>query len=216
MDKVSARNISSELEEMVLTGHFANGQHLDETTLAEMFGVSRTPIREALQQLVTSGLTQKIPRRGVFIKNPTAIELLEMFEVMAELEAACVRFAALRISDHALSALYKANEKCELSVQAGDTEGYFQENETFHQILYQESANSFLRAETERLQRRLRPFRRIQLKLRGRLGQSMAEHKAILDALSQNKGELAAEEMRKHVSVQGEKFHHLIASSATL
>ena len=105
MDKRRADIIAEELEQLILTSGFSDGERLDEIKLAERFGVSRTPLREAFQKLATSGLVNQVPRRGVFVRQPGPVELLQMFEVMAELEAACGRFAALRISVEALEEL---------------------------------------------------------------------------------------------------------------
>ena len=134
-----------------------------------------------------------------------------MFEVMAELEAVCARLAASRISDAALEDLNATNARCEVAVEAQDTDGYYHENERFHAIIYRQSGNSFLEGEALRLQRRLQPFRRMQLRLRGRLRQSMGEHQAIVAALEAGDGAKAADTVRAHVAVQGERFHQLFA-----
>ncbi|MGH1454886.1 MAG: GntR family transcriptional regulator [Paracoccaceae bacterium] len=207
-----ADTIAEQLEETILSGGFADGDRLDEIRLAEQFGVSRTPLREAFHKLAQSGLVEQIPRRGVFVRQPGPAELIEMFEVMAELEAASARLAALRITDAALDDLRATNARCESAVQARNTDAYYAENERFHQILYRQSGNSYLEQECLRLQRRLKPFRRIQLKLRGRMGQSLSEHQAIVSALTDGQPDRAADAIRQHVAVQGEKFHHLIAS----
>ncbi|MFG5380630.1 MULTISPECIES: GntR family transcriptional regulator [unclassified Yoonia] len=207
-----ADTIADELEDMILDGRFANNDRLDEVQLAQRFSVSRTPIREALQRLTQAGLVEQIPRRGAFVRQPGAIELIEMFEVMAELEAASARFAAMRMTDAALGDLNDANEKCMKAMQDQDADSYYRENERFHHIIYAQSGNSFLEAEAKRLHRRLKPFRRLQLRLRGRLRQSMSEHESILEALANGDPEMAAKVTRQHVAVQGEKFHHLIAT----
>ncbi len=212
MTQRRADSIAEQLEETILSGGFSDGDRLDEIRLAEQFCVSRTPIREAFQKLAQSGLVEQIPRRGVFVRQPGPVELIEMFEVMAELEAACARLAASRITDAALGDLRATNAACESAVAAKDSDGYYAQNERFHQILYRQSGNSFLEHECLRLQRRLKPFRRIQLKLRGRMGQSLSEHQDIVTALSEGQPDNAAEVIRQHVAVQGEKFHHLIAS----
>ncbi len=207
-----ADTIADELEDMILDGRFANNDRLDEVQLAQRFSVSRTPIREALQRLTQAGLVEQIPRRGAFVRQPGAIELIEMFEVMAELEAASARFAAMRMTDAALGDLNDANEKCMKAMQDQDADSYYRENERFHHIIYAQSGNSFLEVEAKRLHRRLKPFRRLQLRLRGRLRQSMSEHESILEALANGDPEMAAKVTRQHVAVQGEKFHHLIAT----
>lgn len=212
MERKRSDIIADELESLILNGSFRDGDRLDEVQLAERFAVSRTPLREALQRLANSGLVEQIPRRGVFVRQPGPVELVEMFEVMAELEAACARFAAMRITEEALTELRATNERCQQAVEMRDSDGYYRENERFHAILYQQSGNAFLAQESRRLHRRLMPFRRLQLRVRGRLRQSMAEHEAIVDALERGDAAAAAEATRAHVAVQGEKFNNLMAS----
>ncbi|SLN72405.1 Pyruvate dehydrogenase complex repressor [Falsiruegeria litorea R37] len=212
MDQRLADTIAQDLEELIFDGTFADGDRLDEVKLAEQFGVSRTPLREAIQRLALSGLVELIPRRGAFVRQPGPVELMEMFEVMAEMEAVCGRLAALRISDQALKDLVDANTKCQLAVDADDPDRYYVENERFHRIIYTQSGNSFLEQEASRLHRRLKPFRRQQLRFRGRMAQSMSEHEAILQALDKGVPEETADALRSHVAVQGEKFHNLMAS----
>ncbi|WP_417838980.1 GntR family transcriptional regulator [Tritonibacter scottomollicae] len=212
MEKRRADTIAEQLEALIFNGTYADGDRLDEVRLAEQFGVSRTPLREAFQRLALSGLLELIPRRGAFVRQPGPVELLEMFEVMAELEAVCGRLAALRISEAALAELREANNSCQTAVTAGDVEAYYSENERFHSIIYQQSGNSFLAQEAAKLHKRLQPFRRQQLRFRGRMGQSMSEHEQIVRALEASKAEAAADALRNHVAVQGEKFHQLMAT----
>lgn len=212
MSRRQADTIADALEELVFTGGFSDRDRLDELRLARQFGVSRTPIREALQRLVAAGLAEQIPRRGVFIRQPGPVELMEMFETMAEIEGVCGRLAAQRISDTALQELDAANASCKAAVEAGDADGYYRENETFHHVIYHQAGNGFLEQEALRLHRRLKPFRRLQLRLRGRMPQSMAEHEAIVGALRAGQPERAAEALRGHVAIQGEKFHLLMSS----
>lgn len=212
MEKRRADSIAEALEELIFNGTISDGDRLDEMRLAEQFGVSRTPLREAFQRLALSGLVELIPRRGAFVRQPGPVELIEMFEVMAELEAVCGRLAAMRISDHALDDLRAANAKCQKAIDAGDPDSYYTENETFHKTIYHQSGNSFLEQEASKLHKRLKPFRRQQLRFRGRMVQSMSEHEAIVKALDEGDAETASNALRTHVAVQGEKFHNLMAS----
>jgi DNA-binding GntR family transcriptional regulator len=193
MPQRQADSIVNALEELVFTGGFNDRDRLDELRLARQFGVSRTPIREALQRLVASGLAEQIPRRGVFVRQPGPVELMEMFETMAEIEGVCGRLAAQRISDSAIRDLDAANARCRAAIAAEDADGYYRENETFHHVIYHQAGNAFLEHEALRLHRRLKPFRRLQLRLRGRMQQSMAEHEAVVDALRNGEGARAAE-----------------------
>lgn len=212
MDVRRADTIANALEEMIFTGDFADGARLDEQRLSDHFGVSRTPLREALQKLSVAGLVEQIPRRGVFVRHPGPVELIEMFEVMAEMEASCGRLAATRMTTDDLTELRQANAACAQAVTAEDVNTYYNENERFHKTIYRGANNSFLLSETLRLQRRLQPYRRKQLLLRGRMKQSLSEHATVVDALSAGDSDAAANTLRGHVAVQGEKFHHLIAS----
>lgn len=206
-----ADQIAESLEQLVFQGEYRDGERLDEIKLAEQFSVSRTPVREALQRLVMSGMAEQIPRRGVFIRQPGPVELLEMFETMAELEAACGRFAAARMTDEGLERLSDANRRCRDAVEKEDAAEYYHENEIFHQEIYRGATNSYLLGEALRLQNRLKPYRRVQLRFRGRMAQSLAEHDEIIQALKTGDSELAAKLLRAHVTVQGEKFQQLMA-----
>ncbi|QIE54857.1 GntR family transcriptional regulator [Pikeienuella piscinae] len=212
MDARAADSIADALEQMIVTGEFADGERLSEVALAERFGVSRTPVREAFQRLAASGLIEQLPRRGVFIQQPGPVELLEMFEVMAELESVCGRLAARRIAPARLKELDAANSACRAAMAAEDIDGYYRANEIFHHAIYNESGNGFLAGEAARLHRRLRPYRRMQLYLKGRIAQSMAEHEEIVAALRAADEARAGDALRTHVAVQGEKFHHLAAA----
>jgi DNA-binding GntR family transcriptional regulator len=210
MDIRRADHIVDDLEEMIVTGKFADGERLDEIRLSEHFGVSRTPIREALQKLATSGLVEQRPRRGVFVVEPGPAELIQMFEAMAELEASCGYLAAKRISEAELRVLQETNNLCKLAVTENDADQYYTHNEKFHHLIYDAAKSSYLKDLVTRLQKRLKPYRRMQLHLRGRLEQSMSEHESILSALAEGNSANAADALRAHVAVQGEKFHHLL------
>jgi len=207
--------IADELEEAVFAGEFGDGDRLDEVKLAAQFGVSRTPLREAFQRLIASGLAEQIPRRGVFVRQPGPVELMEMFETMAEIEGVCGRLAAMRISEQAIEVLVEANARCQKAIDHNDLDDYYRENEYFHHYIYKQSGNSFLEQEALRLHRRLKPFRRHQLRFRGRMAQSMSEHVAIVSALKEGDPDKAAQALRGHVAIQGEKFHLLMSSLKT-
>ena len=165
--------------------------------------------------LAGSGLVELLPRRGAYVRHPGIVELVEMFEVMAELEALCGRLAARRMSLGELAELTKAAQACQQSLEKQDPDTYYHDNAEFHLLIYKASGNSFLASEALRLQRRIRPFRRMQLRAQGRLEQSMKEHTIILRALQNGDQTAAADALRNHVSIQGEKFQELIASYKT-
>lgn len=204
------------IEEEVATGKLAPGTHLDEIELARRFGVSRTPIREALSLLAGEGMVEIRPRRGAVVAQITPQRLVEMFEVMAELEAMCARLAARRISAAELGVLEQAHDACRSAAQSLDSDGYFYANEHFHHAIYVSSHNGFLSDQAHALQRRLRPYRRLQLRVRNRLAKSFEEHQAVLDALRDGDADRAVAAIRSHVMVQGERFNDLLAGLSQL
>jgi DNA-binding GntR family transcriptional regulator len=212
MDRLPSAKIRDSLEQRIVEGELGNGKRLDETELSGFYGVSRTPVREALQRLAESGLAEHLPRRGTFVRAPSLSQLVEMFEVMAELECMAIRLAARRATAEDIDALEKDNETCRVAVAADDTKKYYEVNARLHGRIYQMSGNSFLASEARRLHDRLRPFRRLQLRVRGRMEESMAEHDIILAALRDGDADLAMETMKKHITIVGVRFNDLVSS----
>jgi len=200
------------LEDEIATGALRPGTRLEELALAKRFGVSRTPIREALLQLSASGLIEMKSRRGSFVVEIEPRRLMEMFEVMAELEAMCARLAARRVSSADLSAIRAAHEACGVAARSDDGDAYYYENEVFHERIRETSQNQFLIEQANALQKRLKPYRRLQLRARDRIRASFAEHEAIVKAIEGGDATGAADAMRAHVTVQGERFTDLLAS----
>ena len=207
-----AEPIRDALTERIVMGQYRHGERLDEQSLADEFRVSRTPLREALRMLSASGLVRHEHRRGVFVHYPSLEEVIEMFQVMAEVEAICGRYAARRIDADQLAELNAALNDCEDRADAQDIAGYYAANQRFHEAIYRASGNSFLAVEAARLHQRLRPFRRMQLDVRGRVAQSLAEHRDIFAALEQGDSVRAAQALMAHISVQGERFNDLVAN----
>lgn len=212
MNESRATRLRDEIEEDIATGRLKPGERLDEISLAHKYGVSRTPIREALQQLAAAGMIEIRPHRGAIVSAPDAKRLMEMFEVMAELEGMCARLAARRLQPDTEAALTEALAACARAADQTDGDVYYYENERFHRTIYAASRNTFLADQATALSKRLSPFRRLQLRVRNRLRTSQSEHVAVAEAIIAGDGDLAAERLRAHVTVQGERFADLMAS----
>ncbi len=192
----------------------SSGERLDETVLATRFGVSRTPVREALMQLDAIGLIEIRPRRGAIVIDPGPHRVYEMFEVMAELEGLAGSLAARRLDKASREAITATHARCEQSAAAGDSDAYYYDNEEFHKAIYAAGRSDFLEEQCLQLHRRLRPYRRLQLRVRNRLSTSFLEHCAIVDAIFAGDGDEARRLLRGHVGIQGERFSDLVASMA--
>ena len=208
--------LSDALEEDIVYGKLAPGTRLNEVRLAARFGVSRTPIREALLQLASSGMVELRPRRGAVVAEVEPHRLYEMIETMAELEASCARLAARRMNDEERQAFRKLHEANRASADKRNSGVYFERNEKFHQALFDGSHNAFLASQARALQRRLRPYRRLQLRVGRRVMDSFREHENIVQAVLAGDAERAAEAMRAHITVQGERFGDLVAALGAL
>ncbi|MCB1528642.1 MAG: GntR family transcriptional regulator [Hyphomicrobiaceae bacterium] len=210
--QVSAADVIREaLEDEIASGHLAPGVRLDELSLADCFGVSRTPVREALRMLSASELVELKRGRSAVVATLGMVRLFELFEAMSELEGVCGRLAARRLTDEAQAALLTQHGKCRKAAAAQDAEKYYRENAVFHSLIDSAAHNRFLADELQQLRRRLRPYRRLQLRSKGRIAESFAEHEVIVKAIVDGDGEAAARAFRQHVSVQGHRFADWVA-----
>ena len=212
MKRSNTQRLKDSLEDDIINGRLAPGERLDPEELAARFQVSRTPIREAIHQLTASGLVTVIPKKGTFVARVGVEQLIEMFEVMAEMEGMCGRLAARRITTQELEGLAGALERCEQAASTGDTDEYYYENEDFHQRIYRASHNGFLVKEANQLKQRLKPDRRLPLQVRNRVSNSLSEHRTILAAIRAGDAAAAEDAMREHVLIQGERFSDFIAT----
>lgn len=200
------------IEQAIISGEYPPGFRLEEPLLAQRYNVSRTPVREALMQLASAGLVEIRPRQGAIVASPTVQDILEMFEVMASLEGLCVELAARRITAEELAELEQVHERCGALAAAGDPDGYYAENRRFHEALYAASRNRFLEETTRSLRNRVAPYRRLQLRHRGRTQRSWAEHGAILEAIRSGDGPGARAAMMAHIAIQGDTFMDFLSS----
>jgi DNA-binding GntR family transcriptional regulator len=199
--RTQADMIREVLSDRIVHGILRPGEPLDETGLAAEFGVSRTPVREALRQLETIGLALSRPHRGTVVTNVSEAELRDIFRVMAELEALCARLGAEAMTlaeREELAAIQTAGGAC---VRAGDVENYRAHNVRFHDALYAGSHNAFLEDLTRSVRRRLAPFRRMQFEALHRIERSHGEHERIVLAILAGDGETAARAMLDHLRI---------------
>lgn len=205
-----------DLEEEIFLGKLKPGVRLDEKMLAERFRVSRTPVREALWHLASSGLVEMRRNQGAVVKQLTLVELIEMFQVMAELEGLCARLAARRMTlgeRKKLRQLHKAGGE---RVAKSDFEGFFENNNEFHEAIFVGSKNGFLQQESRAIRNRVNPYRRYITYQPGRMAKSLAEHAAIIQAIEKADADEAQTLMRDHVNMLGEVVADFIASLAGL
>lgn len=204
-----SEQIRMDLTNQILGGHRPPGSALDEQELAASYGVSRTPVREALRLLAASGLVAHRPNHGAEVAAPSATDLRDMFQVMADLEGLCAGYAARAMPPDARRQLADLHETMAAIVRAGDSTAYSAANERLHGLIYHGSQNSYLVEITAQTRQRLRPYRRAQFATLGRLAASHAEHESIVQAILRGDRMAAQRHMAEHILVVRDAFLRL-------
>src|SRR6201995_403188 len=210
-----ADDLRLQLADEIVRGALPPGAPLDETDIARRFSVSRTPVREALRQLVASGLVEARPHRGAVVAQPTIERLTGMFEAMAELEAICAALAAERMTPLERHQLEAVHEELRVLSHAGNPDRFHAVNERFHKTIYAGAQKAYTAEMTVATRVRVQPFRRAQFRNLGRLAKSHAEHDRVVVAIMRGDKTGAAVAMRDHIElVSGE--HEIYAVSLSL
>lgn len=205
--------LAEEIEHLVLNGELRPGAKLDEQVLAQRFSVSRTPVREALRRLASTGLIDLKPNKGAFVALMTSERLEEMFIAMAELEATCARLAAMSMAPVERRGLQRLHESMGELARHEAVEGFADANDAFHNLIYRGAHNSPLEEITLGLRRRLAPYRRSQFRTRGRLERSHQEHDAVVKAILVGDPARAHASMLHHVGQVEASFEKLLAEN---
>ena len=206
-DKMTrAEELRLQLADEIVRGVLAPGSALDETDIARRFSVSRTPVREALRQLVASGLVESRAHRGAVVAQPSIERLTGMFEAMAELEAICAGLAAERMPAAERQKLEATHEELRVLSHAGNPERFHEVNERFHNAIYAGSQNGYIAEMTLATRVRVQPFRRAQFRNLGRLAKSHAEHDRVVVAIMRGDKAGAAAAMRAHIELVRDEY----------
>lgn len=209
MSVTAADKLADDLAEAILSGEFAPGSRLDEQAMAQRYSVSRTPVREALRQLATTGLIEMRPRRGAVVADVTPTQLEELFVAMGELEATCARLSALSMAPTERRRLQALHEQMTDMAQRGDANAFADANHVLHTMIYAGAHNAVLAETAAALRRRLSPFRRAQFHLEGRLPRSHAEHQLVVNAIIRGDAASAHAAMLQHVTLVEQSFEEL-------
>ncbi|KAA1172863.1 GntR family transcriptional regulator [Marinobacter salinexigens] len=192
-------SIVQTLADDIVRGELAPGTKLDAQSMAERFGVSRTPIRETFGHLAAMGLVTHRPNRGVIVATLSPETLNDLYEAMAELEAALARLAALRMDSQQRQALLELHQQSVHLVRDGSSDDYSAYNQRFHQMIFEGARSSQLLKLAEATRHRLAPFRRAQFRMDNRMSRSWEEHDCIVQAILTGDAEGVARLMRTHV-----------------
>ncbi len=205
--------VRSALEKDIFAGRLAPATPLDEEAIAKRFSVSRTPVREALLQLIETGLVEKPSRQRAVVAPLDIRRLIQMFETLSELEAVCARFAARRITEQEKETLTHIQSASDAALRAGDEDEYGRQGIRFHVAVWRATHNDVLFETTRNLAVRLNPYRMYQLRSKGRPESNNEDHKALLTLILAGNSDDAYALMRGHVTVQGDVLAEYISSA---
>jgi DNA-binding GntR family transcriptional regulator len=198
--------VTDSVRTLIIEGTLESGAALSEIALAEDFGVSRTPVREALKQLQTEGLVVIRPRVGTFVTTPSRREINELFHLKELLEGSAARLLALRGSVPEVDELRRNVERADEAALAGDVDGYALLVHEFHDLIIRGADNEKLAQHYRMMMNQLAYSRLVQTSLSkpGRLIESDAEHHHVLDIILAKDGNTAERVMREHVRASQE------------
>lgn len=199
-NKTLRESIAEAIRTSILQGQFKPGFKISEPTLATQFGISRTPVREALRQLDSEGFLQVLPRRGARVAPMSEIDIAEFYEIKAVLEGYAARLAAPRITDKEIDKMEHLNHGMERADHEKDYRRVFRLHNEFHEVFLRASGNEQLYHLIRTLVMKFQRFR-ILLAIAGKSENSIAQHWDIIAAFRER---------------DVEKVSRLVAENATL
>ncbi|MCS6764494.1 MAG: GntR family transcriptional regulator [Candidatus Protistobacter heckmanni] len=207
--------VAERLRTRIFAHELAPGDWFDEQALATEYGISRTPLREALKVLAAEGLVTMRVRRGCYVTEVSQRDLDEIFQILALLEGQAAEDAALRATNTELLELRRMHQKLEEQAGRNDLDGFFQTNQAFHARVQEISGNRWLKAMIDDLRNILKLNRHKSLSVKGRLQKSLFEHREITAALETRDARRTGLLVREHLRNGRAAASETAAESAT-
>lgn len=194
------QELAENLSQLIVNGDLAPGTKVPERQLCEQFGVSRTPLREALKVLASDGFVTLETNRGAWVSEITAEDLEEVFPVMGALEALSGELACARITDAQIDHIAALHAQMLTYYEAGDRAQYFRANQAIHEAILDAARNETLKSQYRSLAIRVRQARYVANMTAERWKQAIAEHEQMLDALRRRDGPALSEILKRHLA----------------
>ena len=192
------------IRDAIVSGSLQAGSRVSEPELAERFGISRTPIREAFRQLESEGYLTVIPRRGALVKQFSPRDVAEFYAIKSIMEGYAARQACSRLTEKELDRLQTTNNKLAELAKAGDIKHFFKVHNDFHEIFIKAADNEKLMELIAGLVTKFQRLRFTSLSIPGRMAVSVQEHEKIIDAFRTRDGDLAETLVRKNAEYSGQ------------
>ena len=202
------------LRQRIFAHELTPGDWIDEQKLAEQYGISRTPLREALKVLASEGLVDLKPRRGCYVTEISRQDLDDIFPLMAMLEGRCAADAVKRAKSADVKQLAEMHERLEAASREGRIDAFFEANQEFHKRIQELANNRWLLSVIQDLRKVLKLSRLHSLSLEGRLQQSLEEHRAIMAAIKTGDAAKSEKLMYEHILSGREALAKMDAKTA--
>lgn len=206
-----AGEIRNALQDEIERGILPPGAALDERALAQRFQVSRTPVREALQQLAERGLVKIAPRHGVSVTRLTVSQIRAIMELIGELESLVAKLAARRVDAQLQRELDRAIKLCEDAAANGGAAEYSVANTIFHEAIYAGARNGYLAELIRHARQQIMRYRLSDFQTKALINKSLQDHVKVARAIQDGDEVLAAQAMLLHVPGGSTGFSEFLA-----
>jgi len=186
------------LMEDILSGRLEPGKKLNISEISVRLGVSRTPVREALKQLMSVGLVENVPHRSPFVKKLSIEEIIELYYIRAALEGIASRLAAQRLTDDQIKELEALCIRMEKKARSGQFDDFIEDNSRFHFLVYEATNSPRLQEMVLQYYRQCEQYRALVMELPGSYEEVCQEHKNILNSFKERDLEKADNVARQH------------------
>ena len=193
-------DVAERLRAQIFAHELAPGSWLDEQSLAQQFGISRTPMREAIKVLASEGLVTTKMNRGAYVTEVDRRDLEQIFTVLSLLEGQAAKETASKATEEELNILDDLHHRLEKAAADWDVEQFFEINVKFHELIQDIASNTWMNGVIADLRKVLKLQRRDSLTRTGRLQNSLLEHREILQAILKRDPTAAEAAMRKHLA----------------
>jgi DNA-binding GntR family transcriptional regulator len=195
-----SEDVAERLREQIFAHQLPPGSWLDEQSLALEFGISRTPMREAIKVLAAEGLVTSKMNKGAYVTEVNKQDLDQIFTVLSLLEGQAAKETAIRATEEQLTSLDDLHHRLEKAAADRDLEQFFEINVKFHEMIQEIAGNRWMNGVIDDLRKVLKLQRRDSLSRGGRLLSSLVEHRAILQAILKRDSLAAEAAMRQHLA----------------
>lgn len=190
------------IRDAILQGTMKPGERVSEPDLAERFGISRTPIREAFRQLESEGYLQVVPRKGAVVASLSERDIEEFYAIKIILEGFAARMAAEKLTEKDIERLEAINKRLESIKEEGDVKKFFRVHNEFHEVFIKAAGNEKLYDMINQLVMKFSRLRLASLSQPGRMEISVEEHRNMIKAFRNHDGK-KADNLVRHAATIG-------------